>query len=110
MGLTKPNNYSDDELKFTAISKSIGHPARERIIELLIDGQFVRNVDLPVYLNLSQSMVTKHLDSLRRVELVGTIYEVHYDILYLKEETLEYYNQKLQEKVDRMRLRKSLFH
>jgi len=109
VGLTKPNNYNDEELKFTAISKSIGHPARERIIELLIEGHLVRNADLPNHLNLSQAMVTKHLDSLRRAKLIGSIYEVHFEILYLEEETLEYYNRKVQEKVDRMKMRNAMF-
>lgn len=106
MGLIKPNNYSYDELKFTTISKSIGHPARDRIIELLIEGKFVRNVDLSEYLNLSQAMVTKHLDSLKQAELIGCMYEVHYDVLYLQEETLDYYYDQLQKKIERLKTRR----
>lgn len=91
MGLIKPNNYSKSELKFDAVSKAVSHPARSRIIDLLVDYTFVRNIDLSGYLNLSPAMVTKHLDYLKRAGVICCEYEIHYDILRLNQETLDYY-------------------
>ncbi|WP_300661933.1 helix-turn-helix transcriptional regulator [Fluviicola sp.] len=91
MGLIKPNNYSKNELKFDAVSKAVSHPAHSRIIDLLVDYTFVRNIDLSGYLNLSHSMVTKHLDYLKRAGVIYCEYQIHYDILRLNQETLDYY-------------------
>ncbi|MNU69494.1 Transcriptional repressor SdpR [compost metagenome] len=91
MGLIKPNNYSKNEMKFDAVSKAVSHPARSRIIDLLINYTFVRNIDLSEYLNLSPAMVTKHLDYLKRAEVIYCEYQIHYDILRLNQETLDYY-------------------
>ena len=91
MGLTKPNGYTNDELDFSRIGRAIAHPARNRIIELLLDCHFVRNTDLSNYLNLSQAMVTKHIDTLKDAKIVTCVYHVHYDQLVLNEEMLDYY-------------------
>lgn len=94
MGLIKPNNYSDKELEFSRIGRAIAHPARNRIIELLLEYHFVRNIDLAAYLNLSQAMVTKHIDTLKDAKIVTCIYHVHYDQLTLNEDMLNYYYEK----------------
>ncbi len=91
MGLIKPNDYSTNEMKFDAVSKAISHPARSRIIDLLLNCDIIRNIDLSEYLNLSPAMVTKHLDYLKRAEVIYCDYRIHYDILRLNQETLDYY-------------------
>ncbi len=93
MGLIKPNNYHFEEMKFSSIAKALGHPARNRIIELLLENGYIRNIDLSSYLNLSQSTVTEHLNFLRKAELIRTQYHVHYDVLSIEFETLDYFTE-----------------
>ena len=96
MGLTKENNYNEDELKFSAIAGAFGHPARRRIIDLVLSYNFVRNIDLPNYLNLHQSTVTQHINCLKKSGLIKCNYHIHFDILYLDKETLDYFQERLQ--------------
>jgi predicted transcriptional regulator len=103
MGLIKPNNYRKGEMKYSLIALSMGHPARNRVIDLLLNHQFVRNIDLPEYLNLSQAMVTKHLDNLKRAKLIRCNYHVHYDELVLERKTLDYFYECLKKKCDKMK-------
>lgn len=110
MGLIKPNDYSTNELKFNVVSKAISHPARSRIIDLLIHSDIIRNIDLPEYLNLSPAMVTKHLDYLKRAGVIYCDYRIHYDILRLDTKTLDYYFQEVGKWRDgKSRLKSGLF-
>lgn len=95
MGLIKPNNYHTEEMKFSTIAKALGHLARNRIIELLLSNKFIRNVDLSDYLNLCPASVTEHLNFLRKVNLIKCHYFVHYDVLSIEFETLEYFTEHL---------------
>ncbi len=91
MGLTKPNNYGEDEIKFTLIATALGHPARKRIIDIIQRYSFVRNTDLPTHLNLHHATVTQHINCLRKSGLVTCEYFVHFDVLHLNEEILDYF-------------------
>lgn len=95
MGLTKPNNYEEDEIKFSLIASALGHPARKRIIDLIQEYSCIRNTDLPAYLNLHHATVTQHINSLKKSGLITCQYFVHFDVLYLDEEVLDYFLMKL---------------
>jgi len=96
MGLIKPNNYDLNEMKFSLIANALSHPARKRIIEILLEERYVRNIDLIHYLNLSKASVTRHLTCMKRAELLECKYHIHFDELMLIPETLAYFQFHLQ--------------
>jgi predicted transcriptional regulator len=78
MGAIKENNYTDHEFEIAHLFDAIGHPARKRIIEILNQHNFHKNIDLAEYLNLSPACVMNHLNKLKRADLVSIRYDVHY--------------------------------
>ena len=91
MGLIKPNNYDPNEVKFSLIASALSHPARNRVIEILQEERFVRNIDLIHYLNLSKASITRHISCMKRAKLIECKYYIHFDELRLVPETLEYF-------------------
>lgn len=96
MGLIKPNNYSKEELKFSKIANALAHPARTRIIELFQEEMLVTQASLVSYLNLNKASVHRHINCLRRANLLLNKYRIHYDMLYLNEETLKQFEKRIQ--------------
>lgn len=96
MGLIKPNNYSKEELKFSKIANALGHPARTRIIELIQEELLVTQTSLVSHLNLNKASIHRHINCLRRANLLLNKYKIHYDMLYLNEETLKQFEKRLQ--------------
>lgn len=96
MGLIKPNNYNKEELKFSLIANALSHPARTRIIELIHEEIVVTQTSLISHLNLNKASVHRHINCLRRANLLLSKYRIHYDILHLNEETLIQFEKQLQ--------------
>lgn len=96
MGLTKPNNYEQEELRFATIAMALAHPARNRIIEHLQNEVFLIQAMLPQYLNLNKTSVNRHLRLLKSAGLIDEYYTIHYAELRLNEQTLQYFHEKLQ--------------
>ncbi len=96
MGLIKPNNYNKEELKFSRIANALSHPARTRIIELIHEEMVVTQTSLVSHLNLNKASVHRHINCLRRANLLLNKYRIHYDILHLNEETLIQFEKQLQ--------------
>lgn len=97
MGLIKPNNYNKEELKFSRIADALSHPARTRIIELIQEENIVTQTSLISHLNLNKTSVNRHINNLRRANLLLNEYRIHFDILYLNTETLIQFEKRLQE-------------
>lgn len=74
MGITKTDNYTEEQNEIARIAKAIGHPARVAIIQQLlrldhcICGDFAREIEL------AQPTISKHLQELKAIGLIqGTI-------------------------------------
>lgn len=96
MGLIKPNNYSKEEMQFSRIASALGHPARTRIIELFQEELLVTQSSLISHLNLNKASVHRHINCLRKANLLLNRYQIHYDELYLNQDTLEQFQNHLQ--------------
>lgn len=92
MGLTKPNNYSNNELNIARMSDAIGHPIRTRMLELIIQNPMITQQDLLTKIPLSSSSALKHLSKLKSSELISSSYDVHFLRLELNKEKLEELN------------------
>ena len=77
MGLTKPNDYTTEQLVFSQLGKALGHPARQRILMILRAEGKVRTTDLIKDLNLNIATVHRHLIYMRQAELVTWEYQIH---------------------------------
>ncbi len=88
MGLIKANNYSSEEWEISTIAKAIAHPARKRMVEFVISGYCIRNIDLPDMLNLSLTSVNRHLKVLYSSNILRPIYHIHFSEIAIVPETL----------------------
>lgn len=96
MGLIKPNNYNKEEMKFSRIANALSHPARARIIELIQEENTVTQTSLISHLNLNRTSINRHINSLKRANLLLNEYRTHFDILHLNKETLAQFEKRLQ--------------
>ncbi|MFY7991467.1 MAG: ArsR/SmtB family transcription factor [Fluviicola sp.] len=83
MGLTKPNDYTTEQLVFSDIGKALGHPARQRIMMILREEGWVRVTDLTKVLNLNITSVHRHLIILKKAKLITSEYRIHEALLKL---------------------------
>ena len=77
MGAIKANNYSFEEMHFSKLGRAFAHPARRRIIQILLEKDHTRNIDLSTELKLSEPAVKKHLDQLSEAGLIHSEYQLH---------------------------------
>lgn len=96
MGLIKPNNYDQEELKFARIANALSHPARTRIIRFIREEMIVTQASLIMQLNLNKTSVNRHINCLRRANLLLNEYQIHYEILHVNEETLRLFEKRIQ--------------
>jgi DNA-binding transcriptional ArsR family regulator len=74
MGVTKTQNFTDEQNQLAAIAKSLGHPARVAILKVLLKRQTCICGDLVEELPLAQATVSQHLKELKAVGLIkGTV-------------------------------------
>lgn len=83
MGVIKDNYYSPEEIHLAKIGKAIGHPARKKILDRLMNGNLCRNIDLSKELNLSVPCIASHLQKLREAGLIKEVYHIHYHEIHL---------------------------
>jgi DNA-binding transcriptional ArsR family regulator len=86
MGLTKPNDYTTEQVVFSAIGKALGHPARQRIMMILQEERVVRITDLTKALNLNIASIHRHLIILREAQLITSDYRIHEALLRLDDQ------------------------
>lgn len=97
IGLITDNNYSENELKFNEIANALSRPARKKILELIQEKMFVTQARLPQILNLNKTSVQRHVNSLRRAQLIDEAYYIHFSQLLINWETLNYFHRKIEE-------------
>lgn len=74
MGLTKTNNYTEQQVQLAGILKVLGHPARLAILQSIIATKDCVCGDLVTEIGLAQSTISQHLKELKAVGLIkGTI-------------------------------------
>lgn len=71
MGSTKRFYFADYEIQLANLYKALGHPARIRIIELLLSNGRLNCKGLNEYLRLAPSSILKHIHVLYEANIVG---------------------------------------
>ena len=87
MGLSKSNSFSDKQNRIAELYKSLGHPARVAILEIIISKETCICGDIVDELPLSQSTISQHLKELKKsgiikgeIEGVKTCYCIDEDV------------------------------
>ena len=70
MAQSKTELFSENEILLADLAKSLSHPARIKILQILTDMNVCMCGDIVELLPLSQSTVSQHLKELKRVGLV----------------------------------------
>ena len=70
MGLTKTDNFSEQQLRLAQITKALGHPARIAILEVLLSRNSCVCGDIVEELPRSQSTVSQHLKELKEAGII----------------------------------------
>jgi DNA-binding transcriptional ArsR family regulator len=74
MGITKIQNYTDEQNELALMAKAFSHPARIAILQHLLKKNQCINGDLVEELGLAQSTVSQHLKELKNIGLIqGTV-------------------------------------
>lgn len=74
MGITKIQNYTDEQNELAQLGKAFSHPARIAIIQHLLKAKQCINGDLVEELGLAQPTVSQHLKELKNIGLIqGTV-------------------------------------
>lgn len=74
MGVTKTQNFTEQQNKLAAYAKVLAHPARIAILQYLIKQQTCICSNLVEELPLAQATVSQHLRELREIGLIkGTV-------------------------------------
>ena len=74
MGITKVQNYTDEQNELAQLGKAFSHPARIAIIQHLLKAKQCINGDLVEELGLAQPTVSQHLKELKNMGLIqGTV-------------------------------------
>jgi DNA-binding transcriptional ArsR family regulator len=74
MGMSKLNQYSEDELAMIELLKSMAHPARMRILNYLEINDKVKLRDLPLLVELSRTTIYEHLALLKNQGFIDVYY------------------------------------
>lgn len=70
MAQNKSNLFSDEEVQLAAISKALAHPARIKILKILLDTNVCMCGQIVDLLPLAQATVSQHLRELKQVGLI----------------------------------------
>ena len=70
MAEAKLNKFAAEDVSLADVAKSLGHPARIRILKILTDMDLCMCGDIVDQLPLSQATVSQHLKELKRVGLI----------------------------------------
>ncbi len=74
MGVTKTQNFTEEQNQVAAYAKALAHPARIAILKYLLQKQTCICGDLVDELPLAQATVSQHLKELKAVGLIkGTV-------------------------------------
>ena len=74
MGITRLDNYTDEQINLAQLLKVLGHPARIAIIQSIIRTNSCICGDLVTEIGLSQPTISQHLKELKFVGIIqGTV-------------------------------------
>ena len=73
MATAKTDAFTEDEIAVATIARALGHPARVRLLRILLDRRSCVTGSLVDLLPLSQSTVSQHLKELREAGLIDGI-------------------------------------
>lgn len=74
MGVTKTENYTEEQVELSKLLKVLGHPARIAIVQSIIHTNACVCGDLVTEIGLAQSTISQHLKELKSVGIIqGTI-------------------------------------
>lgn len=96
MGAIKPGNYSTEDVLISKFGRALAHPARAKIIRLLIQKEQFRNIDLSKTLQLSFSSVHSHIQVLKDADIIDVDYLPHEYMLKLKSDNFDLMKQLLE--------------
>ncbi len=85
MGAIKFNNYTENDQELSLTARAFAHPARIKIIKMMLSGQAYKNIDLCSELNFSKKTVKAHIDVFKDANLVKIDYFMHYYLVSLNE-------------------------
>lgn len=89
MGIIKPNNYTEKELTVALVADALSHPLRTRIISMLHENHFLRNVDLADLFKLTKPTISNHLYKLKSAGLIEYAYHTHFYEIRLNSDRLK---------------------
>lgn len=70
MAMSKKSLFDSNEVELSVLCKALGHPARIKIIKILLAKNDQTCKDIVEMLPLSQSTVSQHLSELRNAQLI----------------------------------------
>ncbi|MFZ4861331.1 ArsR/SmtB family transcription factor [Sphingobacterium sp. Mn56C] len=70
MGVTKTDQYKDEDNKLAALLKVLGHPARIAILQYIINQKACICNDLVEELGLAQATISQHLKELKAIGII----------------------------------------
>ncbi|WP_066834822.1 ArsR/SmtB family transcription factor [Rufibacter ruber] len=74
MGVTKTDNFTQEQNRLAALAKALAHPARVAILQELLKRQACICGDLVEVVPLAQATVSQHLKELKKAGLIqGTV-------------------------------------
>lgn len=70
MGITRTDNYTDEQVELAQLLKVLGHPARIAIVQSIIRTKECICGDLVTEIGLAQSTISQHLKELKSVGII----------------------------------------
>ena len=70
MGLTKTENFTEDQNQISQLLKALAHPARIAIVEYLLSVDACICNDIVAEINLAQPTVSQHLKELKNAGII----------------------------------------
>jgi len=86
MGAIKSNNYTENEQELFLTARAFAHPARIKMMKMMLSGNGFRNIDLCAELNLTKRSVKNHIEMFKDAKLIEIEYFIHYYKISLNEE------------------------
>ena len=89
MGALNIRNYTAEELAISSFARALAHPLRLRIIQYLLQNNYIRNVDACRCFSVSPSTIHKHFTILKENDLIFIEYANHCNYITLNFKTYE---------------------
>lgn len=91
MGARKDYNYSHEEIAASQFGRAIAHPARFKMIRILLNYGSFRNVDMCRELKMNVSSIHRHIEILKQADLIHIEYAMHEYHITLHQENYQLY-------------------